>query len=56
MMQVSAATPVTIAPDTVQVDAVVLVKVTALPEASPVALIVPLPSTDTTGATPNTIA
>ena len=51
-MQLPVATPVTTAPDTVQIDGVLLVKVTALPDAPLVALTVPLPPTDTLGATP----
>ena len=58
-MQVPTAPPVTVAPLTpltVQMPIVVLVKTTALPEAPPVAVTVPVPPTRTDGAVPKAMA
>ena len=54
IVQVPAATPVTVLPLTVQIDVVVEVKVTARPELA-VALNVPVPFTVTVGAAPKVI-
>ena len=52
MMQLPLLMPFTVLPDTVQIPVVVDEKVTALPEAPPVALSVPVPPTTTVGAAP----
>ena len=52
MVQVPTATPVTVLPLTVQMLGVLEAKTTALPEAPPVALTVPVLPTLTLGATP----
>ena len=52
LVQMPAATPVTVFPDMLQVPGVKLVKVTALPEAPPVALTVPVPPATMLGAAP----
>ena len=52
MMQLPAISTVTVLLATVQTVGVVVVKVTALPEAAPVALTVPVPPTLIVGAVP----
>jgi hypothetical protein len=57
IVQVPAASPVTVLPEIEQVEGVVLAKTIGLPDAPPVALTVPVPPTVTfAGAAPNTIA
>ena len=55
MVQMPAVTPVTLLPLMLHTSGVVLVRVTALPDAPPLATTLPVPPTDTVGAPPKII-